>query len=357
MQYNFTYQMNTIHNCQIHPDCIACGGNMPNLATHYLCGLEAIKLIANQECRELIERNINVFNLGVQGPDILFYYGIWPWSPKTKYGTIGEKFHISKVNLVFGAIIDYILRQEGNVKDVLTVYFMGFLCHNCLDSITHPYIFYKSGFKTDEDPRTNLYHYYHRRFETSIDVLMCNRLLNKKVHEIKIDRLIGITVRERDVIGDMYESVIASVFNFNIPGKLISRAIKDMNTVEKLLRDPHGIKKKCVAGIDQLIYGFPLFSSLIFPLKLKDGLDYLNLAKKEWTLPFDNTHKSTLSFIEMFKEACDKTQRFCQVLYSTLTGDSFNIPYALKLFGNNSYTSGTDCDLAVKFKYHDIIFK
>ncbi len=329
---------------------------MPNLVTHCLCGLEAVKMIDNKDCKKLIEQNINVFNLGVQGPDILFYYGIWPWSPKTKHSSIGEKFHTSKVNIVFSKMIDYILKQEGTVRNTLTVYFMGFLCHNCLDSITHPYIFYKSGFKTDDDPRTNLYHYYHRRFETSIDVLMCQRLLNKKVHEIRIDRLIGVTVRERDVIGSMYENVISSVFNFNIPGKLIARAIKDMNTVEKSLRDPHGIKKKFVAGIDQLIYGFPLFSSLIFPLQLKDGLDYLNLAKKEWAMPYDNAHKSNLSFIEMFEEACYKTQRFCQVLYSTITGDNSNVSYALQLFGNDSYTSGTDCDLSVKFKYHDIIF-
>lgn len=181
--------------------------------------------------------------------------------------------------MVFNKMIDYILKQKGNVRDVLTVYLMGFLCHNCLDSITHPYIFYKSGFKTQDDPRTNLYQYYHRRFETAIDVLMCSRLLNKRVHEISIDRLIGIPLMERDIIGDMYESVIASVFNFNIPSKLISKAIKDMNTVEKILRDPYGIKKKLVAAIDHLIYGFPLFSSLIFPLRLKDGLDYLNLGK------------------------------------------------------------------------------
>jgi hypothetical protein len=131
----------------------------------------------------------------------------------------------------------------------------------------------------------------------------------------------------------MYESVIASVFNFNIPSKLISKAIKDMNTVEKILRDPYGIKKKLVAAIDHLIYGFPLFSSLIFPLRLKDGLDYLNLGKNEWAMPYDKARKSNLTFIDMFKEACDKTQRFCQVLYSTITEDTPNVSYALKLFG------------------------
>lgn len=330
---------------------------MPNLVTHYLCGLEAIKLIGNKQCKELIEKNINVFNLGVQGPDILFYYGIWPWSAKPDYPSVGEKMHKSGVNQVFTCIIDYILKQNENVKNILTVYFMGFLCHNCLDSITHPYIFYRSGFKTAADPRTNLYQYYHRRFETSIDVLMCQRLLNKYVHEIAIDRLIKVTDSERGMISDMYKYVIASVYKYDISAKLISKAIKDMDTVERMLRDPHGIKKKAISCIDYVLYGFPLFSSLVFPLKLKDGLDYLNLENKEWAMPFDRDQKSTLSFIDMFKEACERTHRFCEVLYSTVLGDNSSIPYALKLFGNNSYTSGIDCNIPIKFRYHDIIFK
>jgi hypothetical protein len=44
---------------------------MPNLVTHYLCGLEAVKMIENKECKKLIEQNKNVFNLGVQ---VLIYF-------------------------------------------------------------------------------------------------------------------------------------------------------------------------------------------------------------------------------------------------------------------------------------------
>ncbi|HEY5585201.1 MAG TPA: zinc dependent phospholipase C family protein [Ruminiclostridium sp.] len=330
---------------------------MPNLITHYLCGLEAIKNIENEKCSELIKKHQNVFNLGVQGPDILFYYGIWPWSAKADSTNIGEKMHVSKVNLAFKGFIDYIIKQNDYIKDILTVYLMGYLCHNCMDSIGHPYVFYRSGFKTASDPNENLYIYYHRRFETAIDVLLCNMLLNKRVHEIGHNELIEITVTEQNIVSEMYSSVILSVFNSYVPKKKICRAIKDMIIVETLFKDPHGIKRKAVACLDYLIYGFPLFSSIIFPRKVTDGLDYLNLKNTEWCMPFDKNHKSTLSFIDLFKEAYLKTQRFCDVLYSSIFCDNSSIPYALKLFGNNSYTSGIDCDIPVKFRYHDIIFK
>jgi len=330
---------------------------MPNLITHYLCGLEAIKNIENEKCSELIKKYQNVFNLGVQGPDILFYYGIWPWSAKVDGLNIGQTMHATNVNLVFKGFINYIIRQNEYIKNILSVYMMGFLCHNCMDSISHPYIFYRSGFVTAAELNENRHRYCHRRFETCIDVLLCKMFLNKNVHEIGHHKLLSVTDTEQAMISEMYESVILSVFNLLVPKKKIIRSIKDMMIVEKFFIDPHGIKKKAVASLDYLIYGFPLFSSMIFPLKVTDGLDYLNLQNREWCMPFDKNQKSTLSFVDLFKEAYQRTQRYCDVLFSSIFFDNSSIPYALKLFGNNSYTTGIDCDIPVKFRYQDIIFK
>lgn len=329
---------------------------MPNIVTHYLCGLESTKNIENNKCKELIAKFQNVFNLGTQGPDILFFHEIWPWSKKVFPANIGNTFHISKVNLVFKAIIEYIIKQNEYVKNVLTVYFMGLLSHNCMDSMSHPYIYYRSGFKTNANPNENLFICYHRIFETSIDVLMCDILLNKKVHEIKPYKLISVTSTEQNIISEMYESVIKTVFKIQIPKEEIVRAIKDMVLVERICKDTHGVKKKLVGLLDSIIYRFPLYSSIIFPLKLTDGLDYLNLSNTEWCMPHDKNIKSKLSFIDMFNEACQKTQRFCDVVYSTIFGDKSSIPYALKLFGNISYISGVDCDMPATFKYQDVIF-
>lgn len=330
---------------------------MPNIVTHYLCGLESIKNIESKKCKELIGKFQNVFNLGTQGPDIMFFHEVWPWRKKNFPSNIGHIIHTSKVNLFFKAIIEYIVKQNEYAKNVLTVYFMGFLCHNCMDSLGHPYIYYRSGFKTNQNTNENLFICYHRKFETSIDVLMCDMLLNKKVHEIYPYKLINITSTERNIISEMYENVIKSVYAIQIPKKEICKAIKDMILVEKLCKDSHGIKKKAIGLLDSIIYGFPLYSSIIFPLKLTDGLDYLNLGNAEWCMPHDETIKSRLSFIDLFNEAFQRTQRFCDVLYSTVFSDNSSIPYALKLFGNTSYLSGVDCDIPAPFKYQNLIFK
>ncbi len=330
---------------------------MPNLATHYLCGLEAIKNIESSRCRELIQQHQNVFNLGVQGPDILFYYEVWPWRKKSIEPNIGTTMHSSKVNMFFRALIDYILLQKGYVRDVLSVYLMGFVSHNFMDGLGHPYIFYRSGFNTPEVNNENLFLYYHRRFEVAIDVLLCKRHLDKQVHQINCAELLEIGPTELELIGKMYESTVNSVFKANISKKKVKRAIKEMLLVEKLLRDPHGIKKKVLEFIDRLIYRFPLYSSLIYPLEVTDGLDYLNISGSQWCMPFDNTIKSTKSFMELFNEACKKTQVFCDLLYSGIFLDSPALAHTLELLGNNSYTSGINCDTPAVFKYSNIIFE
>lgn len=330
---------------------------MPNIATHYLCGLEAIKKLQNDKCRNLIESHQNVFNLGVQGPDILFYYEVWPWSAKSISPNIGQTLHTSKVNKVFSSLIDYILKQKSEVKSLLTVYLLGFVCHNCMDSLGHPYIFYRSGFNTPELNNENLFLYYHRRFETSLDVLLCKKLLNKKVHEINCDRLIKINETEINLISDMYKSIVKSVFDTDLSKKKLKISIKEMQLLEKVLKDPTGIKKKFIGFIDNLVYKFPLFSSLIFPLTLDDGFDYLNLSNREWCMPFDRNIKSTKSFMDLFNEAVNRTQSLCDALYSTIFHNTSNIPNTLKMLGNNSYTSGIDCDAQAIFKYCDIVFE
>lgn len=329
---------------------------MPNLVTHYLCGLEAVNILENEECRKLIRQHQNVFNLGVQGPDILFYYEVWPWSSKSIETNIGQTMHISKVNKVFRAFTDYIVRQNGYVRNVLTVYLLGFICHNCMDSIGHPYIFYRSGFNKPEYNQENLFLYYHRRFETSIDVLLCKKFLNKRVHEINCDKLIAINETEINLISEMYVSVVKAVFGSDLRKKKVGRAIKEMHLVERLLKDPHGIKKRLTGFIDNLIYRFPLFSSLIFPLKVEDGLDYLNLSHREWCMPHDDSIKSSKSFIDLFTDSVKRTQELCDVLYSAVFHNNSNISHALELLGNNSYTTGIDCDIQAVFKYSDIIF-
>ena len=47
---------------------------MPGFTTHYLFGVDAYKKINNPKLKQKIGDNHCAFALGLQGPDVFFYY-------------------------------------------------------------------------------------------------------------------------------------------------------------------------------------------------------------------------------------------------------------------------------------------
>ena len=284
---------------------------MPGLITHYLCGDETIKNLSNVELKDLLLKYRQVFNLGTQGPDILFYYRVWPWSNNDGVSAIGDTMHEKKVTLFFKEALNYIVATNENIRDLLTAYICGYGCHYCLDANTHPYIFYKTG---DDSA-------FHRHFETSIDFIMLQKLKNKRPLEIKPHTLIKTKDNEALEISKMYSHVLNKVYDISIEAHKVNIAIKDMSSVQRALLDRTGIKKK-------LLSKAPLISNMIYPLKIEDSVDYL-----------DNS-----SFLQMFKKGVEESEEICNNLYKDILTKSIlleNEDYV----GNRSFTTGVNCDL------------
>ena len=332
------------------------GKIMPNLITHYLCGIDVQKTIKNKELRDFISKNQNIYNLGTQGPDVLFYYRIFPWTPKPLISNVGQEMHAKKVGKVFNSFFDYLVQQPENIKNMLCAYFMGFVCHNCLDSITHPYIFYKTGFLKKGERKTFRYAYYHHRFETNLDVILLKEKLGITPQQLKPGCKIDVAAPVASNIGKLYEFVLKKVYDYNIPGKHLAASIKDMIMTQKVLHDPTGILKKVITPVERLILKYPVVAATIFPKAVNDDIDYMNDHHNVWYKPFDIRKPHTESFKDLYNQAVTKTTELLEVLYHALYKDSSVISNALQLIGNNSYTSGMDSDKEYEFKYHDIVF-
>lgn len=107
---------------------------MPDTYAHYTFGQ---KVLANLDktYKEMILENIDIFNVGLQGPDILFYYKplIKNWINRVGYG-----MHRKSAAPFFKRAKKIIkLSQE---RDLAKSYIAGFICHFYLDSECHPYI-------------------------------------------------------------------------------------------------------------------------------------------------------------------------------------------------------------------------
>lgn len=105
---------------------------MPTTYAHYTFGERVLKELS-EELREEIKKNIELFHIGLHGPDILFYYK--PLK-SNKINKLGNEIHKQNANIFFQEAKEIILCNDKKAF----AYISGFICHFMLDSQCHPYI-------------------------------------------------------------------------------------------------------------------------------------------------------------------------------------------------------------------------
>jgi len=135
---------------------------MPTTYAHYTFGVEVIECL-DDELKRLISENIDLFNIGLHGPDVLFYNGALGSNPINR---IGHELHRENADSFFENAKKVI--NECSNADAACAYIMGFICHFMLDSECHPYIKQKENHEIS-----------HSEIETEFDrVLMMKNHLN-----------------------------------------------------------------------------------------------------------------------------------------------------------------------------------
>ncbi len=107
---------------------------MPQTYAHQYFG-DRVYSVLPEEIREVIYKEKDLFNIGLQGPDILFYYH--PLK-KNKIVALGDQMHEWDGEQFFRRALSAM--SGGEFADAERVYLYGVLCHFTLDSICHPYI-------------------------------------------------------------------------------------------------------------------------------------------------------------------------------------------------------------------------
>lgn len=106
---------------------------MPAVYAHYRMGMALLPTMP-ADVRRTIQRFRRLFDVGLHGPDILFYL-----NPiiRTNVGALGSKFH-SQTGREFFQRTCRIARLEKS--EAAQAYLYGVLCHYVLDSACHPFV-------------------------------------------------------------------------------------------------------------------------------------------------------------------------------------------------------------------------
>src|SRR5690606_9448491 len=251
---------------------------MPNLWTHNLFGDEMARLTGRGDWLEAAELR-QLYHIGCQGPDFLFYHHFLPWKGPSLMNTLGTRMHQVACGAVLLHMADTVRRAGAGLADPLAVYVAGFMMHHVLDRNMHPYIFTKSGSRKWD----------HQRFEVIIDTLMVKRHLGLDTWRTPAWKQIDAGPKLPDSVAEMLRDITRAHYP-DLAGQFGTDdwqdAYRDMIRAQKLFHDPTGIKRLLTFGkIEPLVYK-----------RRNPDRDYLNEARNRWRHPAVEHEFSTASF-------------------------------------------------------------
>ena len=107
---------------------------MPTTYAHYKFGQEVLNALPGP-LKSSIEKNRELFDIGLHGPDILFYYRV---VTKNRVNQLGYAMHDRFADEFFTRAAKVL--ENASDKGAARAYLYGFICHFALDSECHNYI-------------------------------------------------------------------------------------------------------------------------------------------------------------------------------------------------------------------------
>ena len=319
---------------------------MSDFINHYYCGDEALKLV-DDSIKEIIEKNRILFNFGCQGPDFFLYHGVLPWNKNFGYAKFGEIIHASETNLLFATMIEYYQKPENTkIKDNILSYILGYACHHSLDSISHPFIFFFSGFAS----------HLHKEYEMILDVLNCKHQGYDDAVTFDSKKIIPASDTDIQMVQDFHAYVIERISGKALPEDAVKTCIGDYSQLLSLFPDSLGIKRGLAKIIEKIIGKPHYFSKAFIQKNIKDIDDYMNLKHNKWLHPCDKDIVSDTSYPDLFEKAVQDASTKMTGLFQ-ISGDNDTNQEIAKIIKNFSFETGEvfnyeNSKNTIKMKYY-----
>ena len=212
---------------------------MPGAYAHYKVGQSVLAQLT-KGIRDTAEQESELYNLGLHGPDLLFYYK--PYL-RTRTSAAGFRAHKKSGREFFTAAAAAAAASENTAA--ARAYFNGTVCHFALDSLCHPYV--EAAMKKQ---RAN-----HLEIESSLDrALMLADGLDPLCHR----PCAHIRPSERS-------AAIIAPFYKRIPPKTIFAAEKSMLAITDLLYASPLIKRRRMLRLLRMIGLGRLIGGMFIP--------------------------------------------------------------------------------------------
>lgn len=276
---------------------------MPNVITHGLLAKETLKQLPVSVVKDAIAKYPQAYLFGSNGPDFLFYYNVWPWlsqKENLRIGEFGEMMHRSQINEFIDAMVLKTMELTDKAKTIFTSFLAGYLTHWSLDTIAHPFVFYRTGKISGKTK------YWHFRLESMLDSLMVKEVFKEELSKYPTRNFMKLSSVEKQVIASGVSETFTSVYHEEMK---VSEALKSMNHaygVLKFLFDPNTRIFPFVQNFERKKGILWKYSSHMVIGELDKEFDVLNTSHSIWRNPTDPLSEFTESFTELFDQAIER---------------------------------------------------
>ena len=231
---------------------------MPSTYAHYRFGQEVLKELPNG-IKKIIIENKELYDIGLHGPDLLFYY--LPLK-NNEINSIGYNMHEKTGKEVFDTFRK-MMTSKKQINHYLAYYY-GFICHFALDATCHGYIekrIHESGVS-------------HGEIEVEFDrFLMIEDGLDPIRHKLTNHIIPSID----------YARIIAPFFN--VTAQQVVKSLESMKFYNDLLIAPSKLKRKFIYALLRITGNYQEMHGLLVNYEAnplcKDSTEKLNQFYKQ----------------------------------------------------------------------------
>jgi len=262
---------------------------MPSTYAHRLFG-EEMKKLYPAHVKALIKNDMPLYEIGLHGPDLMFYYKPLMGNPVQQ---IGYDLHSQSSKVFFEHAAKVI--QSADDKAPYYAYAIGFVCHFALDSACHSYI--ENKIRVSEVKHTEI--------ESEFDKYLI-RLEGENPFKKDLVAHLSATREIAEKIAPFYDGL--SKTGARVNGEHAYKALKSMLFYNRLMQGRNPFKRGIVNFSLKVSGNYPEMHGMMFAksdiLKCADS----NLRLKKL---FDRAKAECLYLTENFIDRADGKSKLC----------------------------------------------
>ncbi len=323
---------------------------MPNIITHKIFAQRVLQHCTKQDIKTVIEKHLQLYYIGSNGPDFLFFYHMKPGELFKEHSLnhIGSELHHGHVNAFYESALESIKKEKDPfTKESELAYLLGHLTHWALDMTTHPYIFYRTG--NCKKASAGLHH----RFESMLDAMMLKQFYQTDIKEYRCSAICEFDREMLKAIARIYVPALQHTLHQQIRVYQLRSALESWYAIQELLYDPKDRKAKLLHKAERLIRKPWLISGNVVPCQIDSTYDITNEQKQEWCDPCDDQRRSNASFNELLEDAMTTALRVWKAAYGCVEYDA-DITRLFNELQDRAYDSGREGN--AEMKYFNVIY-